>query len=217
MSQGSLVKDEKCSYIHKHGKCPYLEKDGHRYYCPVRENTPVIVAGTDEGPAGGDIDLTSEPEQDSTNEPDGQPSNKVDPKAKPPEDGKPSESDGKPSESKDAVEEKSIPPPPPKLDSGRQSSRKVKKAPKPNLSMPDENHYITHFPKHPNCETCNRCKVQNEQARRKVDTSDEPEKLKPEKFADSTTADHMILGKEEKNRHGDTVALVCVDRGTHWL
>ena len=81
LSQGSLVKDEKYSYIHKHGKCPYLEKDGRKYYCPIRENTPVIVAGTDGGPAEGDVDLTSEPEQDSTSEPDGQPS-VVGPKAK---------------------------------------------------------------------------------------------------------------------------------------
>ena len=65
LSQGSLVKDEKYNYTHKHGECPYLEKDGHRYYCPVRENTPIIVAGTDDGPVGGDVDLKSEPEQDS--------------------------------------------------------------------------------------------------------------------------------------------------------
>ena len=27
----------------------------------------------------------------------------------------------------------------------------------------------------------------------------------------------MVLSEEEKNRHGDTVALAIQDRGTHWL
>ena len=60
LSQGSLVKDDKFSYIHKHGKTPYLEKDGRKYYCPIRENTPTIVGAHDL--TSDEIDMTSEPD-----------------------------------------------------------------------------------------------------------------------------------------------------------
>ena len=39
----------------------------------------------------------------------------------------------------------------------------------------------------------------------------------PKKFADSITADHMILAPEDASRNGSVVSLVILDRFTQWL
>ena len=121
---------------------------------------------------------------------------------------------------KDAGGDVTPPPPTPLHKPSAVKEELVVKTPKvvarkKKICIPDD-HYINHFPKHPDCIICNQCKIQNSQARRiKEDArTNEP---KPENFADQVTADHMILGPEEKNKHGDTVALVIQDRASRWL
>ena len=87
-------------------------------------------------------------------------------------------------------------------------------------SMPLPGHYLTHFPKHPGCDICNRCRVIRKQRRRSkpkeivADFSDEPAKI----FADQVTLDHMIIGDSDDNSfQGDTVSLIIKDRATNWL
>ena len=79
-----------------------------------------------------------------------------------------------------------------------------------------EHNLTTHFPKDPNCDICNQCKIQHQQCRKK--THGEPDDLpKPTKFADSITADHQILNEEQASRKGHRVSLIILDRYTHWL
>ena len=79
---------------------------------------------------------------------------------------------------------------------------------------------LTHFPKDPKCEICQQAKPQRAQCRRqtsKGDNRESHEVIEPKVFADALTADHAISDKDNKSRHGSTVACVIIDRATGWL
>jgi hypothetical protein len=79
---------------------------------------------------------------------------------------------------------------------------------------------FTHFPKDPKCEICQQAKPQRAQCRRQTSKSDDHEShsvIEAKVFADALTADHAISDKDNKSRHGSTVACVIVDRATGWL
>ena len=85
--------------------------------------------------------------------------------------------------------------------------------------IPDE-HNLTHFPKHPDCEICNKTKSNRAQHRKKSAKKNYgvPDNApKPDKFADEVTCDHTFCADDEVSRHGDTCSLVVQDRATIWL
>ena len=85
-------------------------------------------------------------------------------------------------------------------------------------------HYMTHTPKHPDCEVCKRTMIQNTPCRRQhknnipsAPTEDDVayEAFVPARFGDSLTADHIVLAKDEAaDKHGDKYALVVFDKFT---
>ena len=88
--------------------------------------------------------------------------------------------------------------------------------------MPEQSHYFAHFPKHPNCEICNSCKMQHSPHRAKQfkAAGNEPkagEDEPPRNFGDQAIADHIIMGNGEHSVHKDTVALLCYDRHHEFL
>ena len=102
----------------------------------------------------------------------------------------------------------------PTLPDGEETQRK-KRRPKKN-EEPDAEHYITYFPKHPNWEISNDCKITREPCKKKKHGA--PDDLPiPEKIGNAITADHMILSDLEASRHGDRVACVVQDRFTGWI
>ncbi len=86
--------------------------------------------------------------------------------------------------------------------------------------MPLPGHYLAHFPKHPGCDICNRCRTIRKQRRRvkPKDIIHDPSDLPPTSFADQVTCDHLIIGDEPDNYfEGHVVCLVMKDRATNWL
>ena len=75
-----------------------------------------------------------------------------------------------------------------------------------------------HFPKHPNCEFCNRCKIQHSQHRAKKDEpiSIDDDAEHPKEFADKVTMEHIIMGSGKHSVDKDQVSLVCLDRFYKW-
>ena len=126
-----------------------------------------------------------------------------------------------------AKPEQKVPPPPvkkePKSDSDAEGSereiipsRRKKKFGKPRKTSLHEHNVFTHFPKDPNCDICNSCKITREQCRTPI--GDQPDGLpKPTKFGESITADHAVVSESDKSKEGDRAALVMQDRYTHWL
>ena len=104
-----------------------------------------------------------------------------------------------------------------------QRPRRVKTTPSPEQllcqqcepSMPHALHYINHVPEHPNCDICNQCKIQNQQARRNVNEHDDNEG-KPE-FCRQRDMRPRRNSDADTNKHGDTVALIMQDRKSRWL
>ena len=80
--------------------------------------------------------------------------------------------------------------------------------------MPPPEHYYTHFPKHPRCVYCNRCKIQHSQHRARKNQPTQAESdldaSLPKDFGDKSTADHIIMGSGEQSVKGDKVSLACV-------
>ena len=70
-----------------------------------------------------------------------------------------------------------------------------------------EEHFFTHRPKNPFCETCVRAKMQAPQARRRHGSSSVDAKA----FGDHVTADHVISKDEMYGFKGECVALVVKD------
>ena len=57
---------------------------------------------------------------------------------------------------------------------------------------PPRQHYLTHFPKHPGCETCQLAKAQKKRCARVKHTNDEKSaNRQPQVFGDLITADHV--------------------------
>ena len=83
----------------------------------------------------------------------------------------------------------------------------------PCEDLPPDNHFYTHFPKHPTCEICNHCKIQREGCRRDKGLAKFDNLQKPLAFADALTADHMIVNDGDRSRHNDHIA--CVIQGQH--
>ena len=85
---------------------------------------------------------------------------------------------------------------------------------------PKTHHYLTHFPKDPNCPVCAHAKAQKTQHRRKNtrgNTAEDGEEVKAVNFGDCVTADHIIIGEKQESRRHDTVAVIVQDKATHWL
>ena len=75
-------------------------------------------------------------------------------------------------------------------------------------------HFLTHFPKHPHCPVCQRCRVQISVVRKiEVDHSGPAS----EEFGDIITCDWSVLKFETQSRAGRVDQLVILDRATRWL
>ena len=78
-------------------------------------------------------------------------------------------------------------------------------------------HYLTHFPKDPCCEICNRCNIQKKQQRRKKDRTTFAGWVEPANFADLITADHAVIAEhnpEHASKHDDKYSVVIQDCST---
>ena len=77
---------------------------------------------------------------------------------------------------------------------------------------------MTHFPKHPGCETCNLAKAQKKRAARvdkmKVSESSGPP---PKVFGDLVTADHVVFSTRDKSHDDKRYLLSIYDRATQWV
>ena len=76
-------------------------------------------------------------------------------------------------------------------------------------------HYLTHFPKHPQCKTCQRCKVQRAMCKRVKEETDHSMPL-PVAFGDAITCDWAVLTDRHKARNDEVDCLLNLDRATHW-
>lgn len=74
-------------------------------------------------------------------------------------------------------------------------------------------HFLTHFPKHPHCLICQRCKVQR--APCKIVGVDHSTPL-PKQFADALTCDWGVMTDRCKARNDEIDCLLIMDRATPW-
>ena len=84
-------------------------------------------------------------------------------------------------------------------------------------SLPPPSHYLTHFPKHPGCETCIRTKTVRKQHRRQQ--RDDPSTMKlplPIKVGSIIVADHLKFNPRDEAVGGRNYALGIMDRYTGW-
>ena len=86
------------------------------------------------------------------------------------------------------------------------------------LQRPPKSHYLTHFPKHPGCETCNLAKATKKRAARvdktKVHESAAPP---PKDFGDLVTADHVVFSQRDASHDNKRFLLSVYDRATQWV
>ena len=95
---------------------------------------------------------------------------------------------------------------------------KVKRKPRVRKLPPIEpEHYLTHFPKHGNCEICKRFKTQSATCRKKDAHENGSTEGVPTAFGDSMTADTMVSGPRDHSVNGDTCAHVIKDRAINWV
>ena len=93
------------------------------------------------------------------------------------------------------------------LGAGRVGEQ-IKKRPF-NVKSKNAHNLFTRFSMDPDCPICNSCKRNRAHCRSKV--HGEPDQLpEPQAFADSTTADHKVLNKDDESRSCDRVALVII-------
>ena len=62
-----------------------------------------------------------------------------------------------------------------------------------------QSHFLTHFPKHPNCPTCRNCRIISKRCGSRPEESIENP---PTKFGDLGVGDTMVCAPEEKSREG---------------
>ena len=188
LSLGELCTKDEYDFVWRHGRYPFLERDGRRIYCNPTNNVPhVCVASEDERPAlESDIPPTAEVHQINT-EPDSE--------------GPPDMTDSSDSEadlaerrsvdcsdgedccvvfedqevawndfvqgkmSSDKVAKAASATKAPTQETDRDSCETAFPAKRPLRSKTEPDHYMTHFPKDPDCEICNSCKTQRAQCR----------------------------------------------------
>ena len=142
----SLCDDHGYDYV-KHSRKP-LVKNGKKVFCASFNGAPYICQAQALPGASSSSDEISPQEFELADEsPGAKPAETQSTEKKPAE----TQSDGK-----------EVPPPPEPIKTVQ--SKKVRK---PYLEKPPPSHYLTHFPKHPNCEVCNDCKTQRAQHRNK--------------------------------------------------
>jgi hypothetical protein len=74
-------------------------------------------------------------------------------------------------------------------------------------------HLLTHMPKNPHCEACQRAKPQHKPHKRSLGLGP-----RPEKFGDEITADHIVAESDiSQGIGGHREALVILDRATRWI
>ena len=114
----------------------------------------------------------------------------------------------------------------PKSDDGDQELQRLPtKGEKLKAEAISLSHLLTHTPKNPYCETCQRAKMQakaapNRKAKNKTKNSspDEGEEIPPKKFGDAITGDHFIAHDElDSAITGEKAALVLRCRSTDWI
>ena len=71
----------------------------------------------------------------------------------------------------------------------------------------------THFPKHRNCEICQRTKITRAPCRRRIAGA----VPRAEKIGVLTTADHKVLSEGSESRNNHRYAVVVQDLATQWL
>ena len=109
--------------------------------------------------------------------------------------------------------------------SRRQEKRDVKfidlySGENPSNPHVSKNLCLTHFPKDPNCEICNRCKIQRTPNKRKKNDAPYGSWKLPDNFADLVTTDHMVIAEHDEgyqSREYDKYAVVIQDWKTKWL
>ena len=196
ISLGLICTENGYDYIWKNALCPYLQKDGgKKIYCHPLQNVPTIAPATS---AEGDFGKVAEESKDEAEKQGDGPSRDT------------SASPDKQEKIKGPLSDFSG-------KAGGDSSVKAEKS-KPETCKPCHD-LFTHTPKDPECEICNKSKIMRAPCRRKdkkaaLAPDDTP---KPQKIADSITADHTFLCDEEASRNLDTVALVIQDRFTNRL
>ena len=82
-------------------------------------------------------------------------------------------------------------------------------------NKPPPEHYLTHFPKRPGCETRKLAKQTKKRCPRL-----QPEQhgsAKPTKFGDLITADHVIFNARDESHDKRRVLLTVYDRATSWI
>ena len=112
----------------------------------------------------------------------------------------------------DHPETEDVPPPPSPVVETREGKRKRK-------NTPSAAHYLTHFPKDPNCEICNRVKTQRAQCRAKHNKKERADSSlpPPTHFADQLTSDHIVMRDTDRSRLDDKACMVTQDKFCHWL
>ena len=115
----------------------------------------------------------------------------------------------------DAGGDPTLPPKPVGQRTRRRKDKPLQRAYKPihnkKDSVPPPEHYDTNFPKHPNCNICDKCKTQHEQCRRKESKANVTDDIKlPEKIADSLTADHCFTAEGEHSRTRTLAPRLCL-------
>ena len=78
-----------------------------------------------------------------------------------------------------------------------------------------KDHYLTHFRKHPNCKTCQRCKVQRAMCTRIKGATDHSIPLLKE-LGDAITCDWSVLTDRHKARGDEIDCPLILDRATQW-
>ena len=85
------------------------------------------------------------------------------------------------------------------------------------LQRPPKSHYLTHFPKHPGCETCNLAKAMKKRAARVKQSSDESAAPPPSAFGDLVTADHVVFSQRDASHDNKRFLLSIYDRAMQWV
>ena len=79
------------------------------------------------------------------------------------------------------------------------------------LQRPPRQHYLTHFPKHPGCETCQLSKCQRKRAARVKQAEESADRSRPVTFGDMVTADHVVFSERDSSHDNKRYILTIYD------
>ena len=81
---------------------------------------------------------------------------------------------------------------------------------------------MTHFPKDPDCDICNRCRTRRVDSRKTRSDAEDIDHawIEPKAFGDLLTADYKIIGEknpDNESKDYDRVALIILDFYTRYI